>query len=111
MDEMKEKWYTVKQAAEKTRFSVAVINNACRKGELEASQIPDHTKYGFHYSVSESKLNAWVATRKANVAEAKTYEEVSAIVYKLIKEEYERGFKEGKEAARRAFTEAVKGMK
>lgn len=111
MDEMKEKWYTVKQAAEKTRFSVAVINNACRKRELEASQIPDNTKYGFHYSISESKLNAWVATKKANVAEAKTYEEASGILYRLMKDEYERGFKAGKEEARRAFTEAVKGLK
>lgn len=55
MDEMKEKWYTVKQASEKTRFSVAVINNACKKRELEASQIPDHTKYGFHYERDEMK--------------------------------------------------------
>lgn len=111
MDEMKEKWYTVKQAAEKTRFSVAVINNACRKRELEASQIPDNTKYGFHYSISESKLNAWAATKKASVSEPKSYEEASGILYRLMKEEYERGFKAGKEEARRAFTEAVKGMK
>ncbi len=110
MDEMKEKWYTVKQAAEKTRFSVAVINNACRKRELEASQISDHTKYGFHYSISESKLNAWVATKKASVSEPKTFEEASAIVYRLMKDEYERGFKEGKEAARRAFNDAVRGV-
>lgn len=111
MDEMKEKWYTVKQAAEKTRFSVAVINNACRKRELEASQIPDNTKYGFHYSISESKLNAWAATKKASVSEPKSYEEASGILYRLMKDEYERGFKAGKEEARRAFTEAVKGLK
>lgn len=111
MDEMKEKWYTVKQAAEKTRFSVAVINNACRKGELEASQISDHTKYGFHYSIAESKLNTWVATKKASASEPKSVEELSALLYSVTKAEYERGFKEGKEAARRAFNDAVKGMK
>lgn len=110
MDEMKEKWYTIKQASEKTRFSVAVINKACRKGELEARQVNDNTKYGFHYSISESKLNAWVATKKVAAAEPKTYEEAFAIFHGLMMSEYERGFKEGKEAARRAFNDAVKGV-
>ena len=110
MDELKEKRYTVKQAAEKTRFSVAVIQNACKKGEMQTLQISDTSKYGFHYSISETELNRWAAAKKATVSEAKSYEEVSAIVYRLMKDEYERGFKAGKEEARRAFNDAMRGL-
>ena len=108
---MEEKYYTTKQAAEKTRFSIAVIKSAIKKGELEAVQIPDHTKYGFHYMVEESKLMQFAATKKVYASEPKTVQELAVLLQRMLKDEYERGLRDGKNEARRAFTEAVKGMK
>lgn len=110
MDEKKEKWYTVKQASEITRLSQWVISTACKKGELEAGQISDSSKAGFHYTISESKLNAWLAVKKAAVTEPMGIETISAMLSRMLKDEYERGFKAGKEEARRAFNDAMRGL-
>lgn len=110
MENVSEKNYTVKQAVEKTRFSTATITKACKNGELQTRQVPDNSKYGFHYLIPESELNKWSAMKRANASEPKSITDIAALLTRMMKEEYERGVKDGKNEAKRALNDAMRGV-
>lgn len=106
-----EKFYTVKEAVRVSRISQSTINNAIKKGILPAREITDSSSKGFHYLIDESDLKKWIATKRVAASEPKTLEEISAWLVAMMKEEYERGVKDGKREAREAIAEAMRGVK
>lgn len=119
-DITKEKWFTVKQAVAEAGVSNFTICSAIREGKLVAKQIPDSSRYGYHYLISESALLAWVDDRKTvkahAVATAKTASEMNAAdiaewITLKIKKAYDEGYRDGKRDGKREIMEAIKGVK
>lgn len=111
MSEYKEKWYTVREAVEKTRISQATIQNNIKKGNLKASEITDSSARGFHYMIAEADLNKWLSSRKADVISPMTHDDIAAVIKKMVDDAYNRGFEDGKIEARKAVSDVLKGMK
>lgn len=117
---LKEKWFTVKQASTEAGVSGNTINIAIKDGKLVARQISDSSKWGFHYLISESALLTWVEDRKtikANaVTTAKTVSEMNAAdiaewITLKIKKAYDEGYRDGKRDGKREIMDAIKGVK
>ena len=116
----KEKWFTVKQAIQEAGVSNYTICSAIREGKLVAKQIPDSSRYGYHYLISESALLAWVEDRKTIKAHAiatskvpseLTIEDIAKEITLRIQKAYDTGYKEGKKDGKREIMEAIKGVK
>lgn len=119
-DITKEKWFTVKQAVAEAGVSTYTICQSIREGKLVAKQIPDSSRYGYHYLISESALLAWVDDRKTvkahAVTTAKTASEMNAAdiaewITLKIKKAYDEGYRDGKRDGKREIMEAIKGVK
>lgn len=68
-DILKEKWYTVNEAAKEIRCTHSKINYAIHKGYLKAKLIPDSSRHGHHYLVNENDLLAYITEPKKRHSE------------------------------------------
>lgn len=121
MDELKEKWYSVQQAADEARVNRQTITNAIDSGRLVASEIGENG-HGRMFRIRETDLIEWIENRKTIKAERQrkvetkllakdmTVEDLAEVLHTMISKAYEEGFKEGKKRARDGFMEAIRGV-
>lgn len=66
IDPMKERNYTLKEAAKEVSLTPEAIRIAIKKGHLSAMQISDSSRVGYHYLIKESDLISWLDDSKAH---------------------------------------------
>lgn len=85
-DPLKEKWYTASEASKEAGVSSINIRCAIYSGRLLATQIPDSSRYGFHYMIRETDLIEWMEDKSA-VRNPKAHEEYNRKTLERIKSE------------------------
>lgn len=85
-DPTKEKWYTASEAAKEAGVSSINIRCAIYSGRLLATQIPDSSRYGFHYMIRETDLIEWMEDKSA-VRNPKAHEEYNRKTLERTKSE------------------------
>ena len=120
MSELKEKWYKMTEAKSVSGVSMATLSKAIREGKLIAKQIPDSSRFGYHYLISESALLQWDEDRNtvkahaiatAKVPSELTIEDIAKEITLRIQKAYDTGFKEGKRAGIAEVKDAIRGVK
>ena len=79
-DILKEKWYTVKEAAKEVGRTPQGLNAAIKRGYLKAKKISDSSSYGFHYLIGENDLIEYIDNplfRKGKGHKSKTHKEMA----------------------------------
>ena len=112
----KEKFYTVKQAAEYLGVDYSSINKACHSKRIECSVIPSPTNHGNTFLISETALTDWYVNRrerspKAPSVDALTVEDLANEILKRVKGAYDEGYKQGRKDARSEFMSVFKDIK
>lgn len=117
-NERKEKWYRVKDAAVIAGVPIATLTNAIRRGKLIAKQIPDSSRHGYHYLISESGLLEWDDDRKsvkANTLPRKlneyTIEDIASELNRRLSLAYETGVRDGIKKAKSELMAKLREVK
>lgn len=119
MEDTKEKYFDTKQASKEAGVSVNAICTAIKKGKLQASQISDSSRFGYHYLISETALLEWVnnrwkrgrATAAPKALSQFTIEDIAEELGRRFKKAYEDGYKDGMKKAKQDILIAMKGVK
>lgn len=119
MEDTKEKYFDTKQASKEAGVSVNAICTAIKNGKLQASQISDSSRFGYHYLVSETALIEWMNNRwkrGSTTAAPKalsqfSLEDIADELTRRIKKAYEEGYKDGVKKAKQDILTAMKGVK
>lgn len=104
-----EKHYTPKQASKKFGLTYATIYSACRSGKLACREINGS------YMIAETAMIDYINQRKARITvpaySAMTVDDLAEELLKRIHDAYDKGYADGKKAAKQALNEALRGWK
>lgn len=123
------KWFTTKEAAKEAGVKHTKIMSNISAGRIITKKIPDSSRIGYHYLISENELMDWVEEPKKVRTEPvpskarklkKTKEtevnndkvtlamQIIEMVEAYVREEaYNKGYQDGKEATVKAMTEII----
>lgn len=117
--EQKEKYFTIKQAADSVKLDYSSIRKACIDGQLQHSVVPKSRGNGDMILISETALTEWYVNRKERVKskppsasiKEMTVEDLANEILKRMRGSYEAGYKQGRKDARAEFMSAFNGIK